>query len=233
MRNIIKNIICTCCVLFLTACTTNLVTQKRALVINDPNSLNDKKTSIPIDLRLSHNIKGGDGKIYICDQPMPDVARADLFGSSGKAGFTLDQNGVLKEESKLEGGVNSATSVLQLNGRSSAVLLARDLMYQMCLSTANGTYENQAPLFEKIFGIVTAVAEKEQKVAETNQLAAQALILRPKIIQNNQTALSGMYIYGLAMTYHECLTNADSNKEKVVACRVNLKQKINQKTEGE
>ena len=233
MKPLQEYLIYVCCVLFLTGCTSNLVTQKRALVVSDSSNPHVRTTSIPMDVRLARTIIASDGKTYVCDQPIPDVARGDAFGSRGQAGVKLSEGEVIKQDISTNGSVNSSTSVLQLNGRSSAVLLARDLMYQMCLSSANGTYTQQSSQFGQILDIVKKVADKEQTAAETNQLTAQALILKPEIIKNNQMELLGAQIYSLANTYHKCLVEAENNQDEITKCKVSLKQKINQKSDGE
>ncbi|MBJ9373630.1 hypothetical protein I5554_16340 [Acinetobacter sp. TGL-Y2] len=221
-----------CSLLFLTGCT-NLVTQKRALVVADIKNPNVKTMSIPIDIRLSRSFTASDGKIYICDQPMPDVARSDSFGSKGNLSAKLaDSGGVLKQDIGGEGNINSSTAVLQLNGRSSAVLLARDLMYQICLSAANGTFAAQQELFKDILKIVDKVADKEKATAQSNQLATQALILRPEIVENNRNALLGVSLVGIAKTYHKCSVDAEKNKDQSNSCDNELNKDIKQKIEG-
>jgi len=227
-----KYLIYLCSFFFLTGCT-NLVTQKRALVVPDIKNPNVKTMSIPIDIRLSRSFTASDGKIYTCDQPMPDVARSDSFGSKGNLTAKLaDSGGVLKQDIGGEGNINSSTAVLQLNGRSSAVLLARDLMYQVCLSSANGTFTAQEGFFKGILNIVDKVADKEKATAETNQLATQALVLRPEIVENNRKSLLGVSFVGIAKNYHKCSVDAEKNKDQPNNCDNDLNKEIKLKIEG-
>jgi hypothetical protein len=144
---------------------------------------------------------------------MPDTARADAYGASGKASFNVADGTVIKQQSAAEGGVNSNTSVLQLNGRSPSVLLGRDVMSQMCLSSANGTYAEQAPMFVELLKVIDKIADKEIKAAETNQLVAQSF-LRPEILERNKDELSDAANWVLTKHYYECMKKAEGDETK-------------------
>ncbi|WP_252059294.1 hypothetical protein [Acinetobacter sp. AHP123] len=201
------------CVFILSGCSTNLVSQKRAIVIPNSNQKEEFTIALPSEVRLARTVIGFDGKRYHCDQTMPDTARADAYGASGKASFNVADSTVIKQQSAAEGGVNSNTSILQLNGRSSSVLLGRDVMSQMCLSSANGTYAEQAPMFIELLKVVDKIADKEIKTAETNQLVAQSF-LRPEILKNNQIELSDAANWILTKQYYECMKKAEGDESK-------------------
>lgn len=201
------------CVFILSGCSANLVSQKRAIVIPNPNQPDEFNIALPSEVRLSRTVTGVDGRRYHCDQTMPDIARADSYGASGKASFNVADGTLIKQQSAAEGGVNSNTSVLQLNGRSSAVLLGRDVMSQMCLSSANGTYTEQAPMFMELLKVVNKIADKEIKAAETNQLVVQSF-LRPEILENNKKELSDAANWVLTKQYYECMKKAEGDETK-------------------
>lgn len=201
------------CIFILSGCSANLVSQKRAIVIPNRNQTDEFTIALPSEVHLARAIIGFDGRRYHCDQTMPDTARADAYGASGKASFNVADGTVIKQESAAEGGVNSNTSVLQLNGRSPSVLLSRDVMSQMCLSSANGTYAEQAPMFIELLKVVDKIADKEIKAAETNQLVAQSF-LRPEILENNKKELSGAANWVLTKQYYECMKKAEGDETK-------------------
>lgn len=213
------------CVFILSGCSANLVSQKRAIVIPNPNQKNEFTIALPSEVRLARSIIGFDGRRYHCDQTMPDTARADAYGASGKASFNIADGTVIKQQSAAEGGVNSNTSVLQLNGRSPAVLLGRDVMSQMCLSSANGTYAEQAPMFIELLKVVDKIADKEIKAAETNQLVAQSF-LRPEILENNRRELSGAAHWALTEQYHKCMKEAGGDATKEAKCLSEYKKEL-------
>ncbi|MFV5534702.1 hypothetical protein VXQ47_08055 [Acinetobacter pittii] len=214
------------CIFILSGCSTNLVSQKRALPIPNLNP-GENTISIPSEIRLARTIIGFDGRKYNCDQTLPDTARADSYGAGGKASFNLDEGTLMKQQSAAEGGVNSNTSVLQLNGRSPAVLLGRDVMSQMCLSSANGTYTEQADLFKAMVNVVLKIAEKEVTAAQTNQLVVQSF-LRPEILANNQRELSGAAHWALTEQYHKCMKEAGGDATKEAKCLSEYKKELQQ-----
>ncbi len=201
------------CVFILSGCSANLVSQKRAIVIPNRNQTDEFTIALPSEVRLARAIIGSDGRRYHCDQTMPDTARADAYGASGKASFNVADGTVIKQQSAAEGGVNSNTSVLQLNGRSPSVLLGRDVMSQMCLSSANGTYAEQAPMFVELLKVIDKIADKEIKAAETNQLVAQSF-LRPEILERNKDELSDAANWVLTKQYYECMKKAEGDESK-------------------
>ena len=174
--------------------------------------------SVPADLRLARTIKAADGRIHICDQPAVDVVKADTFGSKSKAQIPLTQGGTIITE----GGVNSSTSVLQLNGRSSAVLLARDILYSECISRATG---EQAPDFREAWRVVQAIASKEEEVAQINQMNVQKFLgLNPETVQTTKLEVLGSNIFKLSNEHHKCLSNANSDEGKRQDCHTNFKE---------
>ena len=176
--------------------------------------------SVPADLRLARTIKAADGRIHICDQPAVDVVKADTFGSNSKAQIPLTQGGTIITE----GDVNSSTSVLQLNGRSSAVLLARDILYSQCVIRATG---QQEPNFDEAWKVVQAIASKEEQIAEANQHTAKAIMLNRETAKEN--ARIGLEV-GSALKYADdymgCIENSKEKAEELELCKKNFVTKL-------
>lgn len=186
-------------ILFGTGCHS-FMTQKRVETLPSYHPLIQVK-SIPVDLRLARTITTKTGDIYICDQPATDVARGDHFNSKVK----LSEGGTVI----VDGGAESQTSIIQLNGRSAAVLLARDILYHQCISRATG---QPIGSLNEAWGVVQTIAEKEAKVAEVNQNVANSLILqRERAKENAGKAINIGSLLTLAKKYQQCI---DQNKEK-------------------
>lgn len=122
-----------------TGCTTNLLTQKNVKLIDSEyhKAGLSQVYSLPADLKMMHGRINQDGLLIACTQPATDIARSDMYKS---------HNGVMIPK-KLPTGTGSndaqidresATTVEQLDGRSSPVLLARDNLYHTCIAIAYG-----------------------------------------------------------------------------------------------
>lgn len=214
-----------CSTFLLSGCTHNLVTQKRALVINDPKNLNQQLVSVPVDLRLARTFKGHDDKFYICDQPAVDVARSDSFGSKNNLAVQLsDSSGTLKQNISGNGEINSTTTVLQLNGRSEAVLLTRDIMYQECLSRANGTYAELKEQFSKAWEVAINTSTKEKNEAIANKLSTEQIVgFNSKILSNSKKELISSQYIDLVNKLKECETKNSGNITEQEKCLTTYK----------
>lgn len=212
--------------LTLTGCTTNLVTQKRVIAIKlDDTKIKNNELqalSIPADLRLLYYWKDTTGKLIACTQPVSDVAKSDSFGSSGNTGVKLsDSTGVLKNDISAEGKINSSTTVLQLNGRSSAVLLARDLLFNTCAFAANGWID--ATQIKEGYSAALKVAENvskaETEATETNSLIIKnSLGLDPKVLDESAKTRIAYDFLTLFKDLNKCNEEAKEEDAKKRAC---------------
>ena len=107
----------------------------------------------------------------ICAEPQPDAAtqlaaKGSLSGSGGRVGQNASADAVLEYNS----------SIVQLAGRSSTVLLARDFLFNVCLLRANGFLTDQQvfELYHETISLVRdiATADKIQAAADAVRVGA-------------------------------------------------------------
>lgn len=206
-------------------CTTNLVAQKQAKFVKVNNKIANnqmKAISMPENIRLFYYWQASDGKMMACTQPASDVAKSDSFKSSGNTGVKLsDGAGILKNDVTVEGGVNSSTTVLQLNGRSSAILLARDALFHTCEFAANGwlTEESIKESFRMALAVAQNISEAEKDTIETNNLILKnSLGLDQKILDESAKRLIVLNFIDLAEKRRVCINEAGKDETKIKKC---------------
>jgi hypothetical protein len=109
----------------------------------------------------------------LCVEPQPDAAtqlaaRASLSGAGGRIGQDASADAVLEYNS----------TIVQLAGRSSTVLLARDFLFNVCLLRANG-FLTDLQVYDLYLRTITlvgdiAAADKLQSAADAIQSGAPA-----------------------------------------------------------
>ncbi|MBD2849098.1 hypothetical protein [Acinetobacter baumannii] len=223
-------------IIFNTLGCANMLSQKKVKFINvshlsGTNGSDIKSVmSIPADLRLAIIRHDAENNEVICTEPSPDVALSDSFGAGSTITSKITGNSTLPNITKavtndnsIDNHLNSSTTAVTLAGRSEAVLLARDMLYQNCIWAANGflTKENVQSNFKEVLQVITDIAAKEKTTADTNAKLAEAAIigtLDPKITTASTNQLNLTLEKAKLSRYKNCLKAAKSDAKKIDAC---------------
>lgn len=146
---------------------------------------------------------------YLCSEPQPDAAtqlaaKASLAAKGGRVGTDASADAVLEYN----------TAVIQLAGRSSSVLIARDFMFNICILRANGFISNDEAFslaFETI-GLIRDIADTD-KIEAATQAAKEGVpvaAMSPALDYTNERDLK---ITAIAVGL---LQMSDANQRKTV-----------------
>ncbi|MEO6216276.1 MAG: hypothetical protein ABIO86_09610 [Sphingomonas sp.] len=82
----------------------------------------------------------------------------------------------------VEGSAKVATSMLQLAGRTQTVLVARDLLYNLCILKMNGFYDADGQKgFEKAADVIAILAQAAKASADADSKNATAEVVKASI----------------------------------------------------
>lgn len=125
----------------------------------------------PADLRGAYLVTGAG--VRMCAEPAPDIALASTEKLTG-ALTMLSETGQKLEASA---AADLAAQVVTLAGRSSLVLLARELLYRGCELTINhpGDAAAALALYERVADLVEALGRAEQDRAAADAATARRL----------------------------------------------------------
>ncbi|MEL6183668.1 MAG: hypothetical protein AAFU79_03520 [Myxococcota bacterium] len=218
--------------------------------------------SFPTELRGAYIKK--DKEIRVCAEPFPDVAASNTLevlaklsgGQQGKVDVpdTFSSEGSANVAGEL--ATKSGTQVLQLGGRSGAVLLGRELLYRMCEAHSNGLLDpNQGGeavvggqtksknadmtpavlIYTKTIDAIVKIAESERLKAEASKKQAdaedkkqQAALLKAR----TDLAKSNKVFRACAAAYDKCVAGATGDaaaKAKALAACEQARGKCEQK----
>jgi hypothetical protein len=125
---------------------------------------------------------------YLCSEPQPDAAtqlaaKASLSGEGGRIGADASAEAVLEYN----------TAVIQLAGRTSSVLIARDFMFNICILRANGFISNEEAfsLASETIGLIRDIAQTDKIEAATQAARADVPLaaMSPVIDYTNERDL--------------------------------------------
>ncbi len=120
----------------------------------------------PANVRSAYLVNG-----KLCPEPPPDAALA----ASAEATAKVTANA----STSVEGSGKVATSVLQLAGRTQTVLVARDLLYNLCILKMNGFYDKDA--YFKAAEVIGTLAEAAKASADADSKNATAEVVKSAI----------------------------------------------------
>lgn len=110
----------------------------------------------------------------ICPEPPPDAAMAASAEATAKV--------ATQAGTSVEGSAKVATSMLQLAGRTQTVLVARDLLYSLCILKMNGFYKGNADVgYETAAGVIKTLAEAAKASADADSKNATAEVVKASI----------------------------------------------------
>lgn len=153
---------------------------------------------------------------YLCSEPQPDAAtqlaaKASLSGEGGRIGADASAEAVLEYN----------TAIIQLAGRTSSVLIARDFMFNICILRANGFISNEEAfsLASETIGLIRDIAQTDKIEAATQAARADVPLaaMSPVIDYTNDRDLK---ITAIAVGLLQ-LRDADQRKDvitKAFAC---------------
>ncbi len=131
----------------------------------------DSFSVISVDSNLrSIFIKKRKGPLVFCSEPFPDSSESSEEGVSEKTSTGNVSGGVA-----LENGMTSAS----LGGRSSTVLIVREILFRTCELGANfdTTFEQQSRLFTGALESIQSIVGSEQsKTAGTKAINSSAIL---------------------------------------------------------
>lgn len=133
--------------------------QRRVEVLDLPNR--DQVISYPADLRGAYVTDG-----RTCAEPVPDVALASTSQLAGALKL-LSETGQTAEATAT---ADLAAKVAELSGRTSLVLLARDLMYRICELGLD--QQTSVALFNRVADLVERLGKADEDRAAAHLAAA-------------------------------------------------------------
>ncbi len=133
--------------------------------------------TMPAELRSAYFAgPAKDAVLRYCAEPAPDTAAqaalkvATAIEASGKSTSAAEGRG------KVTGDVEYAVTVLELAGRTQAVLLTRELAYRVCEAHINGALKvgEAKEMLSNVILVSTELAKAEHANAETKKVDAAA-----------------------------------------------------------
>lgn len=220
-----------------TGCTT-VPSAPAVLLRAGDNEKSMKVVDFPAERRAGWVIPQKDGTIRICSEPPTDV------------GLNVSQLLSLAAELKKEeiGGVNGSvdssliSSIVELKGRTPAVLALRDVMYRMCEAKANGNSlsSDEIKIYEQIVAVIADFAqadlanaqEKQEKLSqksEADHVSGDLALARQKETEGFQSLENKDWVgaqkafeeseaafngYGWSYEYARALKNGGTDKQQ-------------------
>lgn len=132
--------------------------------------------SIPAELRNAYVVAPGSGTRF-CSEPEPDIALASTTQLSG----TISALSATGQKIDATAAANLATSVVELAGRNATVLLARDLLFRICMMQLGGSVQDEATsiaLFNRVADLVEHLGKAAQADSEANRARSEATLKR-------------------------------------------------------
>jgi len=128
----------------------------------------------PADLRGAYLVTGAG--VRMCAEPAPDIALASTEKLTG-ALTMLSETGQQLEASA---AADLAAQVVTLAGRSSLVLLARDLLFRLCEAGGNNGLDQATyvALFSRVTDLVERLGRAEQDRAAADLAREEAALRR-------------------------------------------------------
>jgi hypothetical protein len=188
--------------------------------------------TMPGELRAAYIAGGKDAVLRYCAEPAPDTAAqaalkvATAIEASGKSTSAAEGS------AKINNNVEYAVTVLELAGRTQAVLLTRELAYRVCEARLNGIIDEKAAhgLLWDVIQVSRHLAEAEQKKAEAKKEEAEAKkteadaalkeaeaeLIKAKLskLPADQQVRGAEYIKGCSSVRKECQEKADKLADK-------------------
>lgn len=131
--------------------------------------------SIPAELRNAYVVSPGSGPRF-CSEPVPDVTLASTSELSG----TVKALSATGQSIDATAAANFATSVVELAGRNATVLLARDLLFRICMMQLSGSIDQATAitLFDRVADLVEHLGKATQADSEANRARWSAALKR-------------------------------------------------------
>ena len=138
-----------------------LFPQKDARISRDKGGLT--VITYPAEMRGAYVVEQ-DKKLTVCSEPAPDDGLSTVAEISGKLAANVDPNRKLEAEA----AAKVTTEALALAGRTQLVLVAREMLYSLCVVSANS---GLAP--DKVEGIYLQVADVIKELAKADRADAE------------------------------------------------------------
>ena len=215
----------------ISGCTT-VPSSPAVLIKLDESTQSVKVVDFPSERRAGWVAPQKDGSIKICSEPPSDVG----LNVSQLLSLAAEIN---KADIGVGGSVDSSiiTSIVELKGRTPAVLALRDVMYRMCEArvAGNSLTSDEIKIYDRIVSVISDFAkadlanvhEKQEKVnrqqsgdlalaRQTETWRAQALeksqwALAQKAFEESEGAFNG---YGWSYEYARALKSGGTDKQQ-------------------
>lgn len=219
---------------FMTGCaqTNQSLIQTHLLAKNLQNNPSNAQVIYAPASRRATYFADPQGNLRYCAEPMPDAtsdqshtATVDLAQSGsaevGKGGASI--KGSTSNSSKIAS--DQKTTSKEMAGRSSAVLLARELMYRLCELSLNfkpgdPAYELAAKQYKEVSDVIRdiATAERLQASAQKNDAEAGKLRNQEKLAEITAAAVvRGDLVVGYTLKLMTLVTKVEDKKCSVDA----------------
>lgn len=190
--------------------------------------------TLPAQLRSIY-IKKNNGSYYSCAEPGPDVALSDTFkfiagvtressisSEDGTTGSTFSGSKKAGYNSDLQ----TATTAMELAGRTQTVLLAREFLFRTCEAAYNGwlSAAEVKASHQKIIDGIVGLIENDKKNADTAKTKAEteakkADALDAAILNSTATAFRTTVVNVCSTTLIECLGKAGTDAKAKASCQ--------------
>lgn len=235
-------------------CTQLGITEQKTVIHKDLSGNGELSiASIPTQLRGAYITKKTDNKVVYtyCAEPFADVAASNSFKATAEANNKLNAlidtqasrsnsdgsntTASAKTDQQIQQVVNGTletlNTIVQLEGRTQYVLLAREMMYRTCEAAANGWLGDSPSVIATNVSaqhahvvdalIKMLVAEREKAKAETNTAIATVAkeVAAAKIDKSVLQSMTsndayGVMYEGLLRDLMECTGKANTEKDK-------------------
>jgi hypothetical protein len=201
--------------------------------------------TLPAQLRILE-VKKYNSSVTMCAEPVPDVALSDTFklitgavsDSSATAktnlsnGTTNTTSDDLKNKIDLKNDLQTATTALELAGRTQLVLLAREFMFRTCEAAANGWIDGPNVLANQkaVIDSITKLADSDKTKADTAKTKADteakvtAAALDDKVLQSTSASMKTALVNACTNNLVDCVSKPKIDDKAKAACQVSFNE---------